>query len=703
MLALSFFLVHSGVSQTDQEPIPEVGHRLESTVADSQKVDLMIELGQQALNRGRTDSARMYMSRVRALSDSLDFLYGRQKALYGMGDFYLVQQKYDSARIMLDKAEALNPNPPLLPKVKNLLATAYRYIGQNRRAIRLYREALDLIDSTEARTKAAISQNMGDAYSNIGNMAEAFRRYHEALTYAETAGDSLFLATSLNNIGLAYHGEEKYREAATYLQQSIEISRALKYKPGELRATLNLANTRSGQARFEESENLYNRALELSEQVRPNVPPIQIEYNLGELYFRMGEYDRAKSYFERSLQYSRKLGVPQGIYYNTSGLGNVAREQDRMGNALSHYKQALSTADRLGNRTFQRDTHYELYSLQKEAGRYRQALQHMERYDALSDSIESREQDRLMAEYRTRLELARKDQLNQTLEAERDRQQAQIQLQQWLLYAGITLIALIAVFTVLLYRSNQQKKEVNRALESQKKKLEETNALNNKLFGIVAHDLRTPLSGLVGMMELFRDPSMTEAEMRSMLSELELSLRQNINSMENLLAWAKEQMSGLAADLEVLDAREITEEILDTHRFSADQKQISLINNLDGQLRVQADYDMLKLVMRNLVSNSIKFSGEGDEIVIDAEQQDGKVRLEVRDSGIGIPEELKETIFTAENESRKGTNAEKGSGLGLKLCKEFVEKQGGSVDFESRENEGTTFYITLPAAEGGSA
>ena len=664
---------------------------------DSQKVNLIVEYGQEALNRGEIDTARVYFNRVKHLADSLNFNYARQLSFYGFGDFYLVQQKFDSAEVVLEKAAALKPGAPLETRIKNMLATTYRYQGDSQRAVELYKEALSLVDTTgEARTAAGIAQNLGDAYMNMGAAAEAFQNYNKAISFGERSKDSLFLATALNNVGNSYNAEEMYEEAAYYLKRALTLSQDLGFKPGELRTLLNLGNTRSSQSRFAEAESLYAKALELSKQVRPDSPPIQIQYNLGELYNRMNKPEEAEIYFKMSLDNSKEVGIPQGIYYNSVGLGNLEAAKGNITGAITRFETALEIARKLNSSPFLQETHEKLYELRKEKNEYEIALNHLEAFKSIADSLRTREKERMLADYQTRLEVQRKDQINKTLEAEKESQQAQLQLQYWLLGFGALFMLVVGIFAALLYRSNLQKKEINRKLKNQKQDLEEANAVKNKIFSIVAHDLRTPLSALTGILDLLRDGELSEEEMRELFSEMEFSLQQNMNIMENLLAWAKQQMRGLNIEIEPLSASRIVDEILEAHEFIARQKQIRIKNSISTDIKILGDYNLFKLVVRNLVSNSIKFSNAGDKITIDAETNDDEVLFKITDTGIGMPKEIQSKIFADEIKSRRGTRQEKGSGLGLNLCKEFIEKQGGSISFESTENKGTTFYFILP-------
>ncbi|MDZ7691339.1 MAG: tetratricopeptide repeat protein [Balneolaceae bacterium] len=225
---------------------------------------------------------------------------------------------------------------------------------------------------------------------------------------------------------------------------------------------MNLGNTRSSQGRFKEAESLYKQALALSEKVRPDSPPVQIQYNLGELFYRMGELQEAESYFKQSLENSERGGLAQGIYYNAAGLGNVADQRGNVQEAMQWHNRALDVAQKLQNPSFMQSRHQRLYELSKQQDSLRLALQHLEQSKELSDSLMTTEQNRIAAEYQTKLELQLQQQQNQELEAESERQASQLEVQNWLIGAGLLVIIIIGVFTALLYRANRKSEKSTR-------------------------------------------------------------------------------------------------------------------------------------------------------------------------------------------------------------------------------------------------
>jgi signal transduction histidine kinase len=186
--------------------------------------------------------------------------------------------------------------------------------------------------------------------------------------------------------------------------------------------------------------------------------------------------------------------------------------------------------------------------------------------------------------------------------------------------------------------------------------------------------------------------------MQDMANELDLSINQNISMMDNLLVWAQSQMEGLALNTKAIHVQKVVEKVFQNHMLQAQQKGIQLIDEVDDQHAVHADYNLLELILRNLITNSIKFCNAGDKITVSTHEKAAMICFSVQDTGIGIPEDIQRQIFAVNAHSRRGTDDEKGSGLGLKLCKEFVERQNGKMSVQSVAGEGTTMQFSLPKA-----
>ena len=233
-------------------------------------------------------------------------------------------------------------------------------------------------------------------------------------------------------------------------------------------------------------------------------------------------------------------------------------------------------------------------------------------------------------------------------------------------------------------------------IAAQHLQLERLNQEKNKLFSIISHDLRSPLDSIRSYLELLSAHMITPDERAGIEKELLLITGNTSELLQNLLSWSKSQMEGTAVKLVPLNIYGLLHSSLDVQEKIAANKGIRLSYSLDDSVHIIADHDMLQLVVRNLVSNAIKFTEPNGEIKIKSFIKKDHCELVVKDSGKGIPKEVQEHIFTLKTASTFGTQNEKGVGLGLVLCKEFTEMQGGRIWFDSEEQKGTTFYISLP-------
>jgi len=230
--------------------------------------------------------------------------------------------------------------------------------------------------------------------------------------------------------------------------------------------------------------------------------------------------------------------------------------------------------------------------------------------------------------------------------------------------------------------------------------LRQLNAAKDKFFSIIAHDLRSPFSGLLGLSEVISDPTqeLTLDEMRKYAGRLHILLRNQFNLLQNLLEWSRLQRGGINYKSERLNLRSFVENVLDQLSINIIRKNVELDNLVDSQIVILADAEMLQSILLNLLSNAIKFTDSGGKINIRAARSEQWIETVIEDTGVGIRKERLAKIFELDKvNSTAGTAGEKGTGLGLILCKEFIEKHGGVIHAESGPGKGSKFIFTLPA------
>ena len=244
-----------------------------------------------------------------------------------------------------------------------------------------------------------------------------------------------------------------------------------------------------------------------------------------------------------------------------------------------------------------------------------------------------------------------------------------------------------------------ERKRTEELLKKSENNLREINAAKDKFFNIIAHDLRSPFSSILGFSSLL-DEQMEAKDYEGIeeyASYIHKSATHAMSLLENLLNWSRSQTGKMEFKPEYIDLKELLDEALLSLNDVSVQKTISIKTKTDKNVPVIADRTMTGIILRNLISNAIKFSHPGGEIFVSAEQNPNEILVSVKDGGVGITREDMTKLFRIDtNHTTLGTNREKGTGLGLLLCKEFIEKHGGKIWVESEEGKGSTFYFTLP-------
>lgn len=237
---------------------------------------------------------------------------------------------------------------------------------------------------------------------------------------------------------------------------------------------------------------------------------------------------------------------------------------------------------------------------------------------------------------------------------------------------------------------------IRQSYDKERKAAEEKTLAVQTLMSILSHDLRTPLMNVQNYLELLNEHELDSSERQVLEKTLLKSTNNAMDMLSNLLYWSKSQMEGPNVQLKPLKLFEALHSTLEMEQAQALKKDITLSYTLAAELTVMADADMLQLVVRNLISNAVKFTPQGGQVHIDAEMILAECKITVNDNGVGIPQTQQKKIFSIKSEPAYGTDNERGFGLGLVLCKEFTERQGGRIGFKSNPGQGSSFFIFLP-------
>lgn len=309
----------------------------------------------------------------------------------------------------------------------------------------------------------------------------------------------------------------------------------------------------------------------------------------------------------------------------------------------------------------------------------------------LKDERSNREAISLEAKYREAL----KDRFITTQEANIRQGQRRI-----IYLSTISVVILSAAIYILIIQ--RRTRRLNARISEQHEELVQLVGVKDRLLTIVGHDMRSPVNMLLGLSQLLQDEDVSAGTIKQHMSQLESTLNHTSSMMDNLLYWASTQMQGYRAYITPVNLAEIAADVIKLQETQASRKGLNIRSEVPSNPLVLCDYDMISLVIRNLVSNAIKFTPAGGEILVTAEKIDDAMKISVRDSGVGMSsEQIAHFNSPAINgvTSTRGTNAEKGTGLGLLLCKSFIRLMDGQISAAANINaNGNTFQIRLPYA-----
>lgn len=251
---------------------------------------------------------------------------------------------------------------------------------------------------------------------------------------------------------------------------------------------------------------------------------------------------------------------------------------------------------------------------------------------------------------------------------------------------------------IILFRDVTERVAIENKLRLQSEQLLGMNKLKDRLFSIIAHDLRGPLINLNDIIKMLKDDMISEEEFKSFVPQLSKNIGYTTSLLENLLFWSRSQLQGEVVKPVYFNLKELTTHTINVYENIILEKEIEIQNNTELTLKVYADKDMIQLVIRNLISNAIKFSNRGSFIRLSSSTEDNYTKLCIEDSGVGISDEDQKKLFELETFTTRGTDNEQGTGLGLLLCKDFIEKNGGKIWVESELTKGSKFCILIPNA-----
>lgn len=592
------------------------------------------------------------------------------------------------------------------------IGTVFFDLGQLDSASQYFVKSLDINRQGGYRVDEAVCYSqLGRIERRRGNFVEAKDYLMKAAAVQEELKNWSSLGYTYTVLGGLHIRNQDFDVAIDYYNKSIEI---YDRSGNQIRKAYNLSNLGAIQCelgQYDESiENLKQAVDILKQGTQQKTPLGNALANLGGAYLQVNNYNKAKLYFDDAMKIGEEL-QNKGLLAMTKG--NMAFLYMR----LEEYDQAIATAEsglELGKDYLGITNQMEFYGVLAKAyskgGDYKSAYKYQELELLMRDSLYSTEKNEAIAELDAKYQAERQSEEIEKQQLFIDQQEIRAKRQEEQRRALIIGVVFMLTFSVVVFMNFRSKQKANRELklkndlissqkeelQTQSEQLEETNKGKDKLFSIISHDLRGPLSTLQGMLELAEQDKLNSKQLNEMLANLSSNFSYTNELLDNLLLWSRSQLEGIVVKAETFDLRELVENKRSLFSKTIGGKQIGLTNKIQHGTFAYADRNMIDLVFRNLLSNAIKFTEEGGKIDVSGEEKDGLHQVCIADNGVGMPVKKLELILSGKYFTTVGANHEKGTGLGLLICRDFVEKNGGKIWVESKMNEGTMMYFTIP-------
>jgi signal transduction histidine kinase len=554
--------------------------------------------------------------------------------------------------------------------------------------------------------------NMANIYFEMANFSEAYFFYMQSLRAYERDGDQMGIAMMQNNLGKVAHEMDNLSDAEKHYQNAYEIYKEHGLSTDECNVLGNIGLIFYDKQAFDTALIYFQEVLDildpdsLSSEAQQYILSNTYE-NTALTYSAIGAHNMALDYLRKGLDLAMEIGDQYIIGSVYTSLGSLYGEMRNKESALYYLHRALKIAKDRGYRNLELEVYDELAKMHAGMGNYASAYNWLLRYDTVYKAVFNEIQSEQMASLRARYEQEIKDQEILQLQSE---SQVQKMLNKVFIIFIVVIVGLVIIIAVNLRskkRTNQMLAERNLQISNAIQKLSESenelqklNKSKDRIFSVVAHDLRNPVAAVTGFSELLYDnfeQFSVETQKEYLLQVLQGTQRIQ-NLLENLLIWARAQMKAVKYEPETIKVKALVDECIKEMKANLDSKKVVCIAKVDRKCVIYADRAMIHTVVRNLIMNAIKFSFPGGKIRINSNMMDGQCSLSISDDGIGIQPEIQEKLFNAnEVVTTPGTTGESGSGLGLVICKEFLDRNEGSIQVESEPGNGASFIVSLPA------
>ncbi|PKB00279.1 signal transduction histidine kinase [Flavobacteriaceae bacterium MAR_2009_75] len=668
MLLFTFSALSQQNSRADIEnKIKKLKDKPDFTPKDSVYINLINDLGSEQ-RFYKADSLLLLSKLALNLSKSINYQKGKSISLIGIANFYSDKGNHSEAikfyQEALDISKSAN-NPRLALRAKNDLAGEFSYKGDYAKALTHYLEGIDMANASEANLMLSImNENVANLYAVQKDYEQALEFYKKVKKINDEIGDEIISAESMSNIASIYADMGKLDYAMFNVNRSITV-----FEKHKIMDWLAYAYEIKGKTYLKENKNKwalywYNQSEMLHKKLQDQRGKIDLFNGMAEAHFGLGYFALAEKY------------------------------------AL----QALEISDRIKFKEGQQKCAVTLYKVSKYNKDYESALKYHEIYQSITDTLSRTENQTSLNMLKNKLEHDRQKM------ALIDENKKQLATQRNYIHAALAILLIFIAVTFLMRRSESIQKRLNKELhqktedlEKREVELREINRTKDRLFSIIGHDLRGPIGAFQSLLKMFKEGEIGQSEFMEFIPKFRHDIDHISFTLNNLLSWGQTQMNGAVTKPSVVALDSIVNDNIHLLSETAENKGIRLISHLTMNTMAWSDENQIDIVVRNLISNALKFTPENGMVTISSLEKNDHWQISIRDTGIGMDQETINKLFAKNsNVTTYGTNNEKGTGLGLPLCKEMIEKNEGKIWVNSLKRKGSTFHFTLPKSKAKS-
>jgi len=723
LLISHFILINSSFAQTTVNNtylIDSLRNQLEQNLQNNtQKVVLLNALAE-IYHSVSAPKSLQYAQQALNTAHSLKDKKMISVSLNNLGEYYLNEGDYKQAFKNFFQSLTIGDSlqtPGLAAYSLHKIGLSCYYLNQYDQALSYQFRALKIQQALKKRKEVgAILSSISDVYTRKHLYAKALDFQYQALDTRQSIQDQREISQSLGAIGNLYLRSHNYNKALETFEASLKISQNLQDKRGIAIAWQHKAHAYNELQQYDTAKALYINALRIQRSIGFRKEEIVSFRGLGQVFLRQKKYEQSLKYFNDALSLSQELKANREEVQTLNDLGNFYLQKGATKKALEFHQKALNKALEQPEGFLILESYQYLSNaylkLNDEVNFARFYRLHRQMADSMGGNRDPVAEIKAMQQH---YEMEKKAKELETRDRELDLLKKQNELQSQKLkrdgqIEALLIIALLLVIVVsaVLYnnytfkhKSNQKLQALNTQLETSQKELHLSNSMKDRLFSVIAHDLRSPLNtinGFLNLMQLQKD-AMTPEEIEVLTSQMIKSVKNTLDLLDNLLHWSRSQMGLMKINIQPINLSELVDDTFDLLSLNAKSKNIELVKKDTQPHSVMADAHMIDIVIRNLVSNAIKFTNDGNITVHCRDAPDHQVELTVQDTGIGISTEDAQKLFKVDSHfTTEGTHREKGTGLGLLLCKELIEKNEGRIWVESKPGEGSAFKFRLPKA-----